>query len=363
MASGVAHDLNQYLGLVAAHGSLARAALHQPTPALEELEESLNIIVQAAMDGGQTVKRLLTFSRPRQQGPTERVDIGALLREVAKLTAPSWRDAAQEQGRPISLHVEAERDLAIEGAPEGLREVFTNLVFNAVDALPDGGTIRLSARRDAGRIVVDVLDSGIGMSPEVQAQVFDPFFTTKGERGTGLGLAMVFGLVQQHAGEISVDSAPGKGTRFQLAFPAAAEAVQPYAATAAPTDSPAAMRILVVDDLPELARAMARVLRIEGHVVETTTTAEEALEYLSSTPVDLIISDLGLGEGMNGWQLAEEVRAHFPQARFALATGWGDRISPEEAEARGVEAVIAKPYRVDELHRLVASLAGPRPAA
>jgi PAS domain S-box-containing protein len=363
MASGVAHDLNQYLGLVAAHGSLARAALHQPSPALEDLEESLNIIVQAAMDGGQTVKRLLTFSRPQQQGPTERVDVGALLREVAKLTAPSWRDAAQERGRPISLHIEAERDLSIDGAPEGLREVFTNLVFNAVDALPDGGTIRLAARREADRIQVDVADSGIGMTPEVQAQVFDPFFTTKGERGTGLGLAMVFGLVQQHGGQISLDSAPGQGTCFRISFPAAdapasAAVVLPEAA-----ETPATMRILVVDDLPELARAMARVLRIEGHEVETTTSGEEALEYLAATPVDLVISDLGLGEGMNGWQLAEEVRSHYPWARFALATGWGDRISPEEAEARGVEAVIAKPYRVDELNRLVAQLAGPRPAA
>jgi PAS domain S-box-containing protein len=363
MASGVAHDLNQYLGLVAAHGSLARAALHQPTPAIEDLEESLNIIVQAAMDGGQTVKRLLTFSRPRQQGPTERVDVGALLREVAKLTAPSWRDAAQEQGRPISLHVEAERDLTIDGAPEGLREVFTNLVFNAVDALPEGGTIRLAARRQGNRIEVDVADSGIGMSPEVQAQVFDPFFTTKGERGTGLGLAMVFGLVQQHGGQITVDSAVGQGTRFQLSFPAADVPAPAEAATPDAEAATAAMRILVVDDLPELARAMARVLRIEGHEVETTTTAEEALEYLAATPVDLVISDLGLGEGMNGWQLAEAVRSHFPRARFALATGWGDRISPEEADARGVEAVIAKPYRVDELHRLVAQLAGPRPAA
>jgi PAS domain S-box-containing protein len=363
MASGVAHDLNQYLGLVAAHGSLARAALHQPTPALDELEESLNIIVQAAMDGGQTVKRLLTFSRPRQQGPTERVDVGALLREAAKLTAPSWRDAAQEQGRPISLHVEAERDLTIDGAPEGLREVFTNLVFNAVDALPEGGTIRLAARRQGDRIEVDVADSGVGMSPEVQAQVFDPFFTTKGERGTGLGLAMVFGLVQQHGGQIGVDSAPGKGTRFQLTFPAADVSARSNAAAPAPSAASAALHILVVDDLPELARAMARVLRIEGHVVDTTTSAEEALEYLAGTPVDLVISDLGLGEGMNGWQLAEAVRSHFPRARFALATGWGDRISPEEAEARGVEAVIAKPYRVDELHRLVAQLAGPRSAA
>ncbi len=373
MASGVAHDLNQYLGLVAAHGSLARAALRQPTPALDELEESLNIIVQAAMDGGQTVKRLLTFARPRQQGPTERVDLAALLREVAKLTAPSWRDAAQEQGRPISLHVEAERDLVINGASEGLREVFTNLVFNAVDALPEGGTIRLAARRRGEAIEVEVADSGIGMTPEVQAQVFDPFFTTKGERGTGLGLAMVFGLVQQHGGQISVDSALGKGTRFLLSFPAADIAMpsQPAADIAAPSHmetieapaAPAAFRILVVDDLPELARAMARVLRIEGHQVETTTSAEEALEYLAGTPVDLVISDLGLGEGLNGWQLAEEVRRRYPRTRFALATGWGDRISPDEAAARGVEAVIAKPYRVDELHRLVAQLAGPRSVA
>ena len=200
------------------------------------------------------------------------------------------------------------------------------------------------------------------MTPEVQAQVFDPFFTTKGDRGTGLGLAMVFGLVQQHGGLINVDSAPGQGTSFQISFPAAdapalAAVSAPEAETAAAT-----LRILVVDDLPELARAMARVLRIEGHTVETTTSAEEALEYLAASPVDLVISDLGLGEGMNGWQLAEEVRSHYPWARFALATGWGDRISPEEAEARGVEAVIAKPYRVDELNRLVTQLAGPRPA-
>ncbi|HLH26705.1 MAG TPA: PAS domain S-box protein [Chloroflexota bacterium] len=363
MASGVAHDLNQYLGLVAAHGSLARAALHQPTPALDDLEDSLNIIVQAAMDGGQTVKRLLTFARPRQQGPTERIDVGALLREVAKLTAPSWRDGAQEQGRPISLHVEAERDLLVDGSPEGLREVFTNLIFNAVDALPAGGTIRLAARREGGRIAVDVADSGVGMSPEVQAQVFDPFFTTKGERGTGLGLAMVFGLVQQHGGQIAVRSAVGKGTCFQLSFPAVDAGGGAEAAAPKPASAPAGLRILVVDDLPDLARAMARVLRIEGHTVETKASAEEALEYLATTPVDLVISDLGLGEGMNGWQLAEQVRSHFPRARFALATGWGDRISPEEAAARGVEAVIAKPYRVDDLHRLVAQLAGPRPAA
>jgi CheY-like chemotaxis protein len=363
MASGVAHDLNQYLGLVAAHGSLARAALHQPTPALGDLEESLNIIVQAAMDGGQTVKRLLTFARPRQQGPTEQIDVGALLREVAKLTAPGWRDAAQEQGRPISLHVEAERDLVIEGSPESLREAFTNLVFNAVDALPEGGTIRLAARRDGDRIAVEVADSGIGMPPEVQAQVFDPFFTTKGERGTGLGLAMVFGIVQQHGGQIGVDSAPGQGTRFHMIFSTpAAPTAEPAAETAAPAAAATALRILVVDDLPELARAMARVLRIEGHAVETTTSGEEALAYLAREPVDVVISDLGLGEGINGWQLADAVRTHFPGTRFALATGWGDRIAPEEAAERGVDAVIAKPYRVDELHRLVASLVVPRPA-
>jgi PAS domain S-box-containing protein len=352
MAGGVAHDLNQYLGLVAGHAELALHALQQGTADRESLVDSLRTIVQAAMDGAETVKRLLAFARPRQEGPAQRVNLGDLLQEVAKLTAPRWRDAAQAQGRPIHLHLEVDEAVVIEGWPESLREALANLVFNAIDALPHGGTIRLVARRDGAHAVVEVTDSGIGMTPEVQAHIFEPFFSTKGERGTGLGLPMVFGIIQRHGGEIRLESAPGQGTTVRLTFPLAAPA--PVAAAgAAPVGGGRPLRILAVDDEPAIARMVALMLEPDGHAVTVATSGEEALARLAEAPFDLVISDLGMGSGMNGWELAEHVRARYPRVRFALATGWGAQIDPAEARAYGVSAVIAKPYRLVDLRRLI----------
>jgi PAS domain S-box-containing protein len=354
MAGGVAHDLNQYLGLVAGHGELALRAVNQGTGGRESLVDSLNVIVQAAMDGAESVKRLLAFGRPRQDGPPVRIDVDDLLREVAKLTAPRWRDAAQAQGRPISLHIEAERDLAIDGWPESLREACTNLIFNAVDALPNGGSIRLAARRRDRRVEVEVTDTGVGMTAQVRARLFEPFFSTKGERGTGLGLPMVYGIVERHAGEIAVESTPGQGTTFRLSFPAAAPAAG-AAPTAAPTAGVRPLRVLAVDDEPALARMAARMLAPDGHAVAVATSGEEAMERLAAEPFDLVISDVGMGAGMNGWELAEQVRARYPGVRVALATGWGAQIDPDEARARGIFAVLPKPYSIADMRRLATS--------
>ncbi|HEY7059965.1 MAG TPA: PAS domain S-box protein [Chloroflexota bacterium] len=354
MAGGVAHDLNQYLGLVAGHGELALRQLNQSAAGSESVMDSLKTIVQAALDGAETVKRLLVFGRPQQDRPAVRVELGELLREVAKLTAPRWRDATQAQGRPISLHVDATDDLAVDGWPESLREACTNLVFNAVDALPHGGTIRLVARRRGERIEVEVSDSGVGMTPEVQARLFEPFFSTKGERGTGLGLPMVFGIVERHGGHIAVESAPGRGTTFLLSFPLAAPLPAPEPVAAA-TAGPRPLRVLTVDDDPALAHMAALMLAPDGHAVTTATSGEEALQRLAAEPFDLVISDVGMGEGMNGWDLAAAVRARYPGVRFALATGWGAQIDPVEARAHGICAVLAKPFSIAQIRSLAAS--------
>src|SRR4030081_1871852 len=147
------------------------------------------------------------------------MDLSKVVRDAAQLPAPRWRDAAQAEGRPISLHIEAAGHPTIQGSPAQLRELMTNLIFNAVDALPTGGMIRLGGVAEDGRGIIEVADSGVGMRAEVQARVFEPFFTTKGEGGTGLGLAMVFGIVEQHGGHIEVRSAPGDGTTFRIALP------------------------------------------------------------------------------------------------------------------------------------------------
>lgn len=355
LAGGVAHDLNQYLGLVVGYGDLALEALGRQQADLEGARDSVTTMIRAAVDGAEAVRRLLLFARPSADGPAARVELDEALREVAKLTAPRWRDAAQQQGRRISVDLEAEGETAIDGWASDLREAFANLVLNAVDALPNGGTIRLSVRPSGDRVVAEVADDGIGMAPETKDRLFEPFFSTKGESGSGLGLAIVFGIVERHGGTITVDSAPGRGTIFRLLFPSAASQAQARAAS----DDDAAtrsLRILVVDDEPALVTMLARLLESDHHQVSTATSGEEALAILAGSPTDVVISDLGMGAGMNGWELAEAVRALPERPAFILTTGWGAEIDPAEAATRGVLAVVSKPYRLPDLRKILNTL-------
>jgi PAS domain S-box-containing protein len=355
LAGGVAHDLNQYLGLVVGYGDLALEALDRQQADLDSARDSVMTMIKAAVDGAESVRRLLLFARPSGDGPAGRVEIDEVLREVAKLTAPRWRDAAQQQGRRISVDLEAEGETAIDGWASDLREAFANLVLNAVDALPNGGTIRLTVRPSADRVVAEVADDGIGMAPETKERLFEPFFTTKGEGGSGLGLAIVFGIVERHGGSILVDSAPGRGTIFRLLFPAAAREEQARAAQLE-DEATRSLRILVVDDEPALVTMLARLLESDDHLVSMATSGEEALAILAGSPADVVISDLGMGAGMNGWELAEAVRALPGRPAFILTTGWGAEIEPEEAAARGVLAVVSKPYRLPDLRKILNTL-------
>jgi PAS domain S-box-containing protein len=356
MASGVAHDLNQSLGMVVGHSELALRALDQGGVQPAALRDSLNAVLRAAMDGADSVKRLLTFVRTAPEGEREEAEVASVLREVAQLTAPRWRDAAQAEGRPISLHVEADGDTTIAASPASLREALTNLVFNAVDALPRGGVIRLRVWRRGERVEVEVSDSGVGMSPDVQRRIFEPFFTTKGERGTGLGLSMVFAIVQRYGGTINVQSAPERGTTFRIHFPARGptEVAPPTVEASRPTVEP--LRVLAVDDEPGLGRIVELMLARDGHRVEVVQSGESAVACLEQGEFDLVVSDIGMGAGMNGWELAAIVRKRWPKVRFILATGWGAAIDPAEARQRGVEAVIAKPYRLADLHKAIDGL-------
>jgi PAS domain S-box-containing protein len=353
MASGVAHDLNQSLALIAGYGGLARQSLDGDFDP-DAAREHLGTVVQAALDGGETVKRLLTFSQQRSESPRERIDLSNLLQDVVRLTAPQWRDAAQAEGRQIEVRIDQAGVVIIDGWAHTLREALTNLVFNAVDAMPAGGVMRVSARAVGSRVVVEVSDTGIGMPSDVRARIFEPFFTTKGERGTGLGLAQVYGIVQQHGGDISVQSAPGRGTTFRLVFPAArALPSSPGAVDGTPDSAPLPLRILAVDDEPALARMVSLMLGKHGHQVEVCTSGESALECIEQQEFDLLITDLGLGSGINGWQVVEHARRRRPEMPVLLATGWGAGIDPAEAAARGATAIIAKPYAAEHLRGVV----------
>lgn len=353
LAGGVAHDLNQYLSLVAGYGELALEALGRPTPDIESARDSIVTMIRGALNGGETVRRLLLFARPTPEGPPRAVDLADVLREVAKLTAPRWRDEAQQRGRPISVELEVEGDVTIHGWAGDLRETFANLLLNAIDALPEGGTIRLTARAQGGEVTAEVADTGIGVPPQHLDRLFEPFFSTKGEGGSGLGLAIVYGIVERHGGRISVESAPGRGTTFRLSFPPAAPAAL-STGDSGPVQAARRFRILVVEDEPALALMLTRLLQTDGHEVTTAVSAEEALARLADQPADVVITDLGLGTGMNGWELAATLRARPNPPRIVLATGWGAEIDEQAAAERGVEAVLSKPFRLSDVRRVLA---------
>lgn len=347
LAGGVAHDLNQSLTLIAGHAEIAAGELGVDP----ELTAHLDVIVRAAMDGAETVDRLLRFARSDADAPSEAVDLAQVVGQVAELTAPHWRDAAQREGRPIGLRVVADGRVTIQGRAAALREMLVNMVLNAVDALPRGGAIELRTRVEADRAVVEVADTGVGMTPDVQRRVFEPFFTTKGERGTGLGLAQVFGIAEAHGATVTVNSTPGAGTTFRVDFPALATGL---AAPTSPQPRPTgSRRVLVVDDEPRLAAVVARVLTDAGHAVAVVASAADALRWLDGNEADVVVTDLGLGDGPNGLQLAQDMRARRPALRIVLLTGWSASLDPEDVRGMGIAAVLGKPFRPDELVRAI----------
>jgi signal transduction histidine kinase len=220
MASGIAHDLSQTLALISGYAEMTREELQQHLLSPERAVAHLDVILSGAHDGAETVRRLLAWAGATRPAEGALVDLERLLPEVARLTAPRWRDATQAGGHPVELRIEVNGPAVIEGNSSTLREALTNLIFNAVDAMPSGGSITLRARRRAEEVIVEVADTGPGIAPHVREHMFEPFFTTKGKRGAGLGLAQVMAAVEQHRGGVEVDTASGRGTTVRLLFPA-----------------------------------------------------------------------------------------------------------------------------------------------
>jgi len=272
------------------------------------------------------------------------------------------------------LRTELAEDLPqIMGSEVELRDALTNLIFNAVDAMPDGGTLTLRTRLlssgsrddvDAARQVhVEVADTGIGMDEETRRRCLEPFYTTKGERGTGLGLAMVYGMVQRHSAELDIDSAVGRGTTVRLSF-AAADAVAVPAA-AGPRLQPAAqrLRILLVDDDPMLIKSLRDILEQDGHVVTVAEGGQQGIDSFAAalmhgTPFSIVITDLGMPY-VDGRKVATSVKAASAHTPVILLTGWGRRLLAENDIPAHVDRVLSKPPRLGELRAALAKLVPP----
>ncbi|MEP7189383.1 MAG: GAF domain-containing protein, partial [Roseiflexaceae bacterium] len=343
LASGVAHDFNNLLA-----GILGNAQLLMFEAQTPDQREMLGVIERAAKDGAETVRRLQGFARMEHDSPMTEVRLDMLARDAIDITRPRWRDVAQSRGASIEVVRQLQAVTPLAGRPAELREVLTNLIINAVDALPKGGKIMVNTYDDKssgdgdGYVVAEVADSGTGMPADVRARIFDPFFTTKGEQGTGLGLAVSLGIIQSHGGQIEVESELGRGTRFIIRLPVrtAAQAAKATRHTKALVIPPS--HILFVENEAMIRDATVRLLTRWGHQVEQSSNGAEALETFAPDTFDLVISDLGMPD-MNGWELLGEIKRRDPRVPTVLITGWGRQYSDEEVKERGVDFMIEKP--------------------
>jgi CheY-like chemotaxis protein len=356
MAGGVAHDFNNVLTAI-----LGRTQLLLRWVRDAELRESLRVIERTALDGAHTVRRIQEFTRLRHDQGVESVDLNQVLRDVVELTRTAWESPGEAHGAAVTTELELRAVRRVRGRAAELREVFTNLVLNALDAMPGGGVIRLSSHDIGESVVVRVSDSGIGMDAATQARIFDPFFTTKAQKGTGLGLSVAYGIVTRHEGRIEVESAPERGAIFTLTFPACAEEAA-TAPSGGGEGGAATMRVLCVDDERPVLEVMGELLEALGQEVETALGGVAGIEAARRGRPDVVFTDLGMPIA-NGWEVAAEVKRRAPETPIVLVTGWGVQLEPESARERGVDYILPKPYTLEEVRRILSDISERRKAA
>jgi PAS domain S-box-containing protein len=352
MASGIAHDFNNALVPILGFCELlilSPAVLAERQKAIRYLET----IQTAAKDASSVVSRLREFYRAdKGDTPFEPVHLKRLAEQIVTLTRPKWKDQAQAAGATVEIVLELEPVPPVAGDESALREVLTNLVFNAVDAMPNGGTITLRTRREGDSAVIEVADTGTGMTDDVRRRCLEPFFSTKGERGTGLGLSMVFGIVQRHSGTLDIQSELGRGTTFILKLPLQDSAHAARATATEPQAWEAVLRVLVVDDEAPVRDTLAAVLTADGHEVDVATEGAEGLRQFLAGKFDLVITDKAM-PGMSGDQMAVAIKQASPKTPIILLTGFG--LFLDKKDFPSVDVLASKPIRIPALRDAITS--------
>ncbi|HJS45536.1 MAG TPA: PAS domain S-box protein [Rhizomicrobium sp.] len=357
MASGIAHDINNAISPVAVY---TQSLLEREPDLPAQVHRYLETVDRVVKDVSATVGRMRDFYRRNDADSELRaLNLNTLIPQVVELTRARWNDMPQQRGIVIRIVTQLENDLPLVlGNAAELREAATNLIFNAVDAMPKGGTITIRtvaapdpSRPGAGRVRLEVEDSGVGMDEDTRRRCLEPFFTTKGERGTGLGLAMVYGTAQRHKAKLDIQSAPGKGTGMILSFAATEERQEQEQRAKAPTVP--VLRILLVDDDPSVLESTRYVLELDGHSVVPADGGRAGIDALreakkDNRPFDVLVTDLGMPY-VDGNAVARATKELFPATMVVLLTGWGIKMGEDGKRKAHVDHVLPKPFDLNEL--------------
>jgi len=318
-----------------------------------DLMKSLEIIERASLDGAETVRRIQEFSRKRTDDKNfTQFDINQLLDDALEFTSVRWKNEAESKGIKINIQKEYSSLPPTQGSAAELREVFTNLINNALDAMPQGGSIKIKTYKENSHIFVKIEDTGAGIPEDIKNRIFDPFFTTKGVQSTGLGMSISYGIIHRHKGTIVVNSSEGKGTTFTIKLPILEKSFEKKENVLTMPKRQRKARILVVDDEEDVGQLLSDILISEDHEVEVATDGCQGVEMFEKKSFDMVFTDLGM-PGMSGWEVAEKIKTINRKVPVALVTGWNIELKDKEMRDKNIDIVIHKPFEVKQVLRSV----------
>jgi signal transduction histidine kinase/ActR/RegA family two-component response regulator len=350
MASGVAHDFNNVLAKILGFNELL-LSWPENLDDKERVKKYLQMTNAAAQEAVDIVNRLREFYRHRKETEIyQPVDLNEVVRQAIELTQPKWKNLGMANGATIRIQTNLQEAASVSGSPPDLCEVVMNLILNSVDAMPEGGTIAVTTRVENEIVVVEIRDTGKGMTEEVRQRCFEPLFTTKGEHGTGLGLAIVYGMVQRHRGSIQIESEDGKGTCVTVRLPASTQSKETAQASRVPLRP---LRVLLVEDESQVRDIEAEYLRHDGHMVETAANGRDGLEKFRRGRFDLVVADRAMPE-MNGDKMTEAIKRSAPTTPVVMVTGFADM--PMDQAELGVrpDLIVRKPITQTTLRQAIA---------
>jgi PAS domain S-box-containing protein len=348
MAGGIAHDFNNLLTTILGNAQLLAMEI-KDQGALRKVRN----IETAVNDGAFTVSRLQTFTGFSQKlkARGQASNVREVVKDAIELTKPKWKGESEKNGIFINTKLDLQDTRPVSMHPAELREILTNLIFNAVDAMPEGGTIAMRSYEKDSNVVLEIEDNGIGMSKDIKKRVFDPYFTTKDIGNSGLGLSVSFGLIVQTKGTISVDSKEGEGTTFRIALPIS-ETQKVSEAPTAKSHETKPLKILAVDDEKQIVDLLTIMLDGLGHKIVGVSDGQHAIDFLDKEDFDLVITDLGMPV-ISGWDVAAKAKSRKADLPVVLVTGWGAEYESKDLTEVGIDAVLSKPFTLDELKNII----------
>ena len=349
LASGMAHDFNNILSVI-----MGMTQFLLKTETNEDSRKKLNSIIKASTDGATIISRIQEFSRVKAASEWQSLDINEILNDVIALTYSSIKQKKEIDGIQISIETHFDPNLFVLGNQSELRTAFTNILFNSMDATVKSGIISITTWSDSDSVFISLEDNGIGMTEETKQKIFEPFFSTKGTKGNGLGMSQVYGIVKRHHGDIEVESELNKGTKITIKLipsfqnESQEEVAEKLNPEAEKTKLNAGKEIMVVEDEPEIRNIMKSILQSQGYNPHCFESAESAIASFKPDAFNLLITDLGLS-GLNGWELIRSIRKADRLIPILIVTGWGNEINQDKLKEHSVNALIAKPFKIDQI--------------